>query len=180
MENGFFSFLLLPSNAIRPGGRWCYSRWLVGNTVSSRIYFSVHACTLGCTTVEHPRRPCTGRTRVCELYGYSIRCRRPDRVVMRLCVIRGSQLRVRLYFWPSIRPPRQIYCPTMNRNRVYAPKRFPFIVPYRWPVYDRATFNIPAPRMRLGFEFASDKKLARISINVSRCNCIVAQLSTIR
>lgn len=111
---------------------------------------------------------------VCELYGYSIRCRRPDRVVMRLCVIRGSQLRVRLYFWPSIRPPRQIYCPTMNRNRVYAPKRFPFIVPYRWPVYDRATFNIPAPRMRLGFEFASDKKLARISINVSRCNCIVA------
>lgn len=89
---------------------------------------------------------------VCELYGYSIRCRRPDRVVMRLCVIRGSQLRP-VVFLPFHQPPRQIYCPTMNRNRVYAPKRFAFIVSYGDRFMTRRFPTFP----RRGFEFAFDK-----------------------
>lgn len=94
------------------------------SAVSPHIFFSgvQHG-----TRVEHPRHSCTGQggsivntcVRVCEhvreeQYGYSVRCRRLDRVVMCLRVIRGSQLRPGVFLGPSV--PRWISLPTPTRE----------------------------------------------------------------
>lgn len=101
---------LMPSEAER-----VIFREVVGNTilVSARIFFRLRLYTLvRAWNIRDEQRP-----PVCveELYGYSIRCRRPDRVVMCLRVIRGSQLRTLVFLEPIRLPDKSTarQCPVI-------------------------------------------------------------------